>query len=188
VSKGAILMRLNGAHPGWCEWDALISLVESLDFEVIIDKYLGEFYVSTTRLSFAKPSVRKKAMACLPPFVWALYGMKADFWQMAGGYADSFNGDLARVGAVFSPAGNDDKLGLPVIWPPRDTYYFQSNSGGALFFVNKKLDICYPSTDGECFETLDTLDEFTKTNIRQVLDWKQWFRAYSGRIKGTLLD
>jgi hypothetical protein len=94
---------------------------------------------------------------------------------------------LARKGAVFSPAGNDEELGFPLIDVPSDVYYFQSNDSGAQFFVTKNLVMLYPNSDDMCFETLDTLEEFTKKNIQQALAGGRWFKAYAG-LKGTLLD
>jgi hypothetical protein len=70
---------------------------------------------------------------------------------------------------------------------PSDVYCFQSNSSGAQFFVNKNLVMLYPNSEGGCFETLDTLEEFTKKNIRQALAGELWFEAYTN-LKGTLLD
>lgn len=113
--------------------------------------------------------------------------MKADDWEMAGGYADSFRNQCAVRGAVFSPAGNDADLGYRVIDVPPALYNFQSNSSGAQFFVNKNLVMLYPNSEDACFKLLDTLEEFTKKNIRQALAGERWFEAYTD-LKGMLLD
>jgi hypothetical protein len=123
----------------------------------------------------------------LPVYVPALYGMKAENWEMSGGYADSFDNEPARQGSIFSPAGNDDDLGYPLIDVPNAVYAFQSNSNGAIFFINKSLRILYPNSDAERFDQVDALDDFTRKNIQRVLDGKRWFDAYPG-LEGSLVD
>jgi hypothetical protein len=182
-----IIDRLTAANPGWPEWTELITLVMSLSFKKVNDEHLGTFFTSDHPLVFSDPGDRSRWPTWLPTYVPALFGMKADDWEMAGGYADSFGNELAVKGAIFSPAGNDDELGYPLIDVPQDMYTFQSNSSGALFFINKKLEVLYPNSDDECFEKLDTLEEFTKSNIRQALEGAPWFEAY-GDLKGSLLD
>src|SRR4051794_41000638 len=119
--------------------DKLIKLVKSLSFDRITDEHLGTFYASDRPLTFAKPSDRRKWPSWLPAFVPALFGLKADDWEMAGGFADSFRNELAAQGAVFSPAGNDVELGFPLIEVPDGVYTFQSNQSGAMFFINTDL-------------------------------------------------
>lgn len=182
-----LIDRLTAANPGWREWGKLITLVKSLSFEEVIDEHLGTFYTSDRPLVFSDPTARNPWPAWLPRYVPALFGLKSDDWEMAGGYADSFCNELAMKGAVFSPAGNDEDLGYPLIDVPPDLYPFQSNSSGAQFFINKKLLILYPNSEDKCFEPLDTLEEFTKKNIRQALAGETWFEAYTD-LKGTLLD
>jgi len=179
--------RLEAANPGWDEWTELIDLVKSFEFELIKNEYMGNFYISGTRLTFAELRSDFTWPDWLPAYVPALYGMKADEWEMAGGYADSFYDETAEKGSVFSPAGNDEDLGFPLIEVPADLYSFQSNAHGATFFINKSLEICYPNSDDEQFETMDSLEEFTRKNIQQALDGDRWFSAYSD-LKGTLLD
>jgi hypothetical protein len=182
-----IVDRLSVANPGWSEWGNLIALVKSLTFETIEDEHLGTFYSSDYPLVFSDPAKRSSWPSWLPLYVPGLFGMKADDWEMAGGYADSFSNELAVKGAIFSPAGNDEQLGYPLIDVAQDVYYFQSNNSGALFFINKKLEILYPNSDNQCFEKLDVLEGFSRTNIRQALRGAPWFEAY-GDLKGSLLD
>src|SRR5439155_10284764 len=139
-------------NPGWGEWGKLITLVKSLSFDLVEDEHLGSFYSSDHPLTLADPGDRPAWPAWLPTYVPALFGMKADDWEMAGGYADSFCNELAVKGAIFSPAGNDEELGFPLIDIPKDIFNFQSNSGGALFFVNRTLEVLYPNSDDERFE------------------------------------
>jgi hypothetical protein len=47
--------------------------------------------------------------------------------------------------------------------------------------------VLYPNSEDGCFVTLDTLEEFTKKNIRQALSGESWFKAYAD-LKGMLLD
>lgn len=70
---------------------------------------------------------------------------------------------------------------------PADLYIFQSNSSGAQFFVNKKLEIRNPFSEDRSFQVLDTLEEFTKKIIRQALVGNSGTRAYPD-LKGGLLD
>lgn len=184
-----LLDRLIASHPGWHEWEKLVNLVRTLSFDEVGDEFLGTFYASKRPLVlvFSEPGTRAPWPTWLPKYVPALFGMKAGDWEMAGGYADSFYNEPARRGAVFSPAGNDAAMGYPLIDVPADVYCFQSNNSGAQFFLNKKLDMMYPNSDDRRFETMDTLEEFTKKNIRQALVGAPWFAAYRG-LKGTLLD
>src|SRR5262245_60240650 len=95
--------RLSAVNPGWVEWGKLITLVNSLSFEQVESEYLGRFYTSSRPLTFADPAGGRTWPSWLPTYVQALVGMKADDWEMAGGYADSFDNELAVKGAVFSP-------------------------------------------------------------------------------------
>jgi hypothetical protein len=182
-----LIDRLTVANPGWCEWGNLITLVKSLSFEQVNDEHLGTFYTSDRRLVFSDPAARSPWPDWLPGYVPALFGLKADDWELAGGFADMFCNELAVKGAVFSPAGNDEDLGFPLFDVPPDLYPFQSNSSGGQFFINKDLVMLYPNSVGKCFEMLDTLEEFTKKNIRQALAGVPWFGVYTD-LKGTLLD
>lgn len=186
-AKKLLVERLEGANPGWGEWGKLLALVKSLSFDKMVDEHLGTFYTSDHPLVFADPGDRPAWPSWIPAYVPALLGMKADDWEMAGGFADSFCNELAVQGAVFSPAGNDEELGYPLIDVPEEVYYFQSNNSGALFFINNNLEVLYPNSDDECFEKLDTLEEFTRKNIGQALKGETWFQAYPD-LKGTLLD
>jgi len=183
-----LIDRLTAASPGWGEWSKLIRLVKSLTFTKVDNEFLGTFYTSDYPLVFAESGGRRAWPSWLPPYVAALFGMKADDWEMAGGYADSFYNELAVRGAIFSPAGNDEQLGYPLIDVPQDVYNFQSNSSGALFFINKNLEVLYPNSEHKCFEKLDTLEIFSRKNIDQVLRGQPWFYAYAADVKGMLLD
>jgi hypothetical protein len=182
-----LIDRLTAASPGWDEWSELITLVKSLTFNKVDDEFLGTFYTSNYPLVFAESGGRRAWPSWLPPYVAALFGMKALDWEMAGGYADSFHNELAVPGAIFSPAGNLEQLGYPLIDVPQDVYNFQSNDSGALFFINKNLEVLYPNSDDKCFEKLDTLEVFSRKNIDQALRGGRWFQAYAD-LKGTLLD
>ena len=122
----------------------------------------------------------------MPPFVSALYGMKADDWETAGGFADYFTGEHAKKGTLFSHAGNDEECGFPIIEIPDGVFNFQTNSYGNLFFVNLNLQVLYPNNRDECFEILDDLVDFAQANIRQILTGKKWDKAYQN-MKGNLL-
>ncbi|GAA5505221.1 hypothetical protein [Novipirellula caenicola] len=182
-----LIDRLKAVHPGWEEWDRLMALVTSLDFEFIATDYMGNFYVAGNRLCFSELGDEPTWPDWLPIYVPALYGMKADDWEMSGGYADSFDGEPARKGCVFSPAGNDADLGYPLINVPNDVYAFQTNSDGAVFFISRSLRMLYPNSENERFEELDSLEAFTRKTIQQVLDGHRWFDAYVD-LKGSLLD
>ena len=182
-----LIDRLTTTNPGWREWNELISFVKSLSFEEVIDEDLGTFFASDQPLVFSDSADRNHWPAWLPMYVPALFGLKADDWAMAGGYAESFCDEPAVKGAVFSPAGNDEDLGYPLLDVPPDVHTFQSNNSGAQFFIRKDLVILYPNSEDKCFEKLDTLEEFTKKNIRQALAGETWFEAYVG-LKGTQFD
>jgi hypothetical protein len=183
-----LFQRLTAASPGWDEWTQLITLVKSLSFEHERDEHLGNgYFASAHPLAFGEPSDRPAWPKWLPRYVPALFGLKADDWDMAGGYADSFCNEPAIQGSIFSPAGNDEELGFPLFEVPPGVFSFQSNSSGAQFFINRKLEVLYPNADGECFERLDSLEEFTRTNIRQALKGELWFDAYPD-LDGLSLD
>lgn len=176
--KKILIQRLTVANPGWEEWDVLIDLIEQLDFEYITSEYLGSHYVSEDRLCFAESSESQIWPDWLPAYVQALYGMKADEWEMAGGYACIFDNEPAQKGSVFAAGEDDTQLGYPILEVPSDLYPFQTNAHGAIFFINKSLDIFYPSAETERFMKMDSLDDFTRKNIRQALIAETWFTAY----------
>ena len=186
MKDASVIDRLAASDPGWEEWTQLISLVNSLDLVFVETDYMGSFYSAGERLSFAQPEQPDSWPDWIPQYVSALYGMKADHWENAGGYAESFDGSHALPGHVFSPAGNDEELGFPMIDVPSNTFAFQSNSNGAMFFVNSSLDVIYPDLNGECFKLADSLEQFTRRNIQQTINGEQWFRIYENRINGTL--
>ncbi len=187
MNETRIAERLCRLHPGWTEWDDLVALVRSLTFDYLSDEYTGNYHVSGQRLTFREGDNRVNWPAWMPTYVAALYGMKAAHWEMAGGFAEGFDGNPARIGAVFSPAGNDEMLGFPLLEVPEGVYCFQFNSHGASFFINTELHILYPNAAEKRWDLLDTLEEFTKTNIRQTLLSMDWFSAYRD-LKATLLD
>lgn len=187
MNKEDLLRRLSAADPGWPLWSALVDLVRSLEFEPVALDYVGDYVAAGTRLSFGVPATDHTFLAFAPAYVAALYEMKADDPEMAGGYAGLFNGQLAERGCLFSPAGNDVDMGFPVFDPPPGTFAFQSNASGASFFINRDLQILYPDVAAEFFSVLDSLDTFTQVCIQKVLDGEGWFSAYADRL-GNLVD
>lgn len=186
IVKASLLTRLSSANPGWSEYAELMSFAESLDFCFEREQYVGDFISSGARLVFCAPDPKVDWPAWMPAYVPALHGMKADHCGMAGGYAWGFKNALAEYGRVFSQ--NDEELYLPLIEPPNETYYFQTNECGAWFFVSTRLEVSYPNSESRRFEVLDSLENFTKRSIRQTMADKRWFEAYSGAIKGFLVD
>ena len=182
--KQALVDRLANADPGWPIWAELIALVNSLDFQRVTLEYVGEFIASDTRLSFG---VRDATPDFAPAYVAALFGMKCDEPEMAGRFADAFYGGLAQRGSLFGPAGNDAAMGYPEFDPPPETYPFQSNSSGAVVFINRDLEIIVPNAGSESFDVLNSLDSFTQQCIQSALDNQNWFSAYVDRC-GDLLD
>ena len=182
--KQSLLKRLADADPGWTVWAELIAVVETLEFQPVTLEYFGEFIASDTRMSFGIP---ESVPDFAPPYVAALSGMKCDSPEMAGGFADAFAGEYAKRGSLFSPASNDAALGYPEFDPPPQTYPFQSNSSGALVFINRDLEVTVPNADSRSFDLLDSLDAFTQHCIQSTLDNQNWFSAYADRC-GDLLD
>lgn len=182
-----LIDRLTLANPGWPEWNDLIEVVKSLSFEVVTDEHLGTFYTADRPLVFSDPASGPGWPTWLPGYVPALFGLKADEWEMAGGYADAFSNSAAEKGAIFSAAGNDEDLGYPLLDVPPEVYAFQFASSGAQLFINKQLLILYPNPETESFEELATLEDFTRTNIRQALAGETWFEAYAN-LDRALLD
>ncbi|MHC2068786.1 hypothetical protein ACYFX5_15065 [Bremerella sp. T1] len=183
MMKQHLLERLTHANPGWPVWDELIGLVVSLDFEPVVIEYLGDFLVSGTRLCFGVPEMTAEF---IPPYVSALHGMKCDDPEIAGGYADAFTGEMATEGSLFSPAGTDEAMGYPIFTPPPKTYAFQSTPSGAVFYLNRMLEVTAPSTETESFELVDTLEDFTQHCIRCVLENESWSAAYAQRFPHLL--
>jgi len=186
MNRQIVIERLVAGHPGWEEWDQLIALARTLRFKRVTCNAMGNGYASGRRLCFADAE-DVDFPGWLPSYVPALYGMKADAWDAAGGYADSLSGKPARKGGVFSSAGNDELMGYPLLDVPSGLYLFQSNSSGAVFFIDTALQLWYPNADAERFETLDTLEAFTRTNIQQALNGRRWFEAYRG-VNHSLID
>ena len=187
MTKDRLLGRLIAAHPGWAIYDELIQFVEALAFEAVETDYLGNFIISCSQLVFSEADIGVFP-SWLPSYVPALRGMKAAHWESTGGFADGFCNCLAERGAVFSPAGNDVELGFPLIDIPEGTYCFQANDSGASFFVNTAQLIIYPNARLRRFQALEALPEFTRICIRQTLNGKPWFEAYSDHIGAGLMD
>ena len=170
VDKTLLITRLQVADPDWPEWEELIQLVESRAFELVDDEFLGAWLVSDSPLSFSV-SARVPWPEWMPPYVPALYGMKADTYQMAGGYAFAFSGATTERNAVFT-SGDDDDLGFPVFDPPPDVYPFQENESGALFHINKELDMLYPHMKSASLKVLDLRGEYGRETTFQVLNYQ----------------
>jgi hypothetical protein len=184
--KNDLITRLASGDPGWPEWKEFVELVASLEFEYINDEFLGEYFISGNRLTFAV-SNDVAWPDWLPKYVPALYSMKADDFDMAGGYVDSFDGSQTKTGGVFAHGGNDVEMGWPLIRVTEEAYPFQMNSSGALFHINRELNILHPDFKEECLKVLDSLETFTQKNIQQALKNETWFRAYDD-LDATLVD
>lgn len=113
--------------------------------------------------------------------------MKADIPLMSGGYAWSFDGTATVSGEVFLEGGAEQQLGFPSVDVPEGVYKFQTNSSGALFHIDQSLNILAPNSDKKCLEKIDSLEDFTKNNIRQVLLGQEWFKLYQD-LPGIFLD
>ena len=182
MSRKELLDRLNAGHPGWSEYDSLLREVGAVDWEVVEEEYLGNYFVSPdSQLCFSVPSSRVLWPDWLPTYVKALVGLKAEEPAMAGGYADSFRGQPSESGSVFTDGVEDADLGYPQIEAPEGVYPFQTNSSGALFHVNRELNILYPNMDTKSLDVLDSLEKLTKTVIRESLGGGEWYTAYHGR-------
>jgi hypothetical protein len=179
-----LVSRLDAADPGWPEWSQLVAVVNKDRFEHIQDEYRGSFLVSARPLCFRASD--REWPAWLPAFVTALYGLKATDYEIAGGFAEAFTGEPTRRAAVFAQAGNDDALGYPLISVPAETYPFQTTLSGALFHLNRSLEVLYPDVDSEALVVLDSLEHFAIKNITAVLSGRPWLSAYPGI--GQLLD
>jgi hypothetical protein len=187
MTKQSLVKRLTAADPGWPVWTALVKYVRSLDFEVVRHEHLGEFIAAEDQLSFGVLSKVRKFPKFTPVYVEALFDMKPADPEMDGGYACCLNfGELAQRGTLFSPAGNDDELGFPLFDPPPHTYLFQTNSSGALLFINRKLEVVVPDPESESFVSLDPLEEFTQVCIQSAIDGDNWFSEYSDHAPGLI--
>lgn len=174
-----LIDRLTNADPGWPEWKQLLSLVRSLDFESIELEYLGTYHSAGSQLTFSEPLHSITWPDWIPSYVPALLGMKSGMAEEAGGFADSFYGEPAQRGTLFSPAGNDEELGYPLIDVPPNVFPFQMNYCGALFFVNTDRAVLYPCVNDECLKELDTLEQFTRRNIDCALSQNNWYSSYA---------
>ncbi len=179
--------RLKNANPGWQTWTKLLAPADELDFEFIKNEFLGDYLQSDNRLCFANPN-ETQWPTWIPSYVTALYGLKADHHEMAGGFAESFYGSMTVKGNVFCEGPSDELLGYPEFDIPDGIYTFQSNSSGALFHLNEDLKVLAPNSEKECLVEMDSLEDFTKRNIEQALKNGNWFSEYEGKLEGTLLD
>ena len=186
MDKTSLLESLRENHPGWQEWDQLITLAESLDLEAAHDEFIGDYLASGTRLCFADAGTVQWP-DWMPAYVRAIYGMKADEPMMAGGYAESFDGVPTKRGQVFAKGSDDAELGFPVFDVPDGVFGFQSNASGALFHVDTQLNVLAPNSDKECLGVIDSLEDFTKKNIRQALAGERWSNLYED-LPGMFLD
>ncbi len=187
MDKRRLIDNLETADPGWPIWAELIELVESLEFDLEQSPYLGVYLASGSRLVFQVPAGGHRWPEWLPCYVPAVYGMKAADYPAAGGYADSFDGSPTEEGSVFASGGVNADLGFPEVSVPAGVYGFQSNSSGALFHLDTRLRVLYPHVESASLRVLDSLEEFTRKNIRQALENETWFRAYAD-LDATLMD
>lgn len=184
--KKDLLTRLQSGNPGWPLYVEMIRMVEGCDIEYVEAKYLGNFFVSGDRLSFSDHDAKIVWPNWLPEYVPALYGMKAGYWEIAGGFAKSFRNEAPTKGAIFSAAGNDEEMGYPLLDAPPGIYDFQSNSSGASFFINRDLEVLYPDRYECRFVVLDSLESFTQNSLRQFLALKNWFDLYEKKVDGLI--
>ena len=112
--------------------------------------------------------------------------MQAADAELEGGYAKHFYGNVAKRGAVFSPAANDDDLGYPAFDVPCDVYHFQTNQSGAIFFIDSQSQVLCPDAHLCRLVVLEQLEQFTQNAIRAALAGEDWFRAYTTRTKGLV--
>ena len=186
MTKAHLLNRLDAVDPGWPIYRELVRRVEGVDFSELRHEFLGRFLVATVPLVFAQPPARTRWPDWMPRYVPALYGLHGADAEMEGGYARHFHGNLARRGAVFSPAANDEELGFPTFDLPGDVYHFQANRSGALFFVDPSNQVLYPDAGLRRLVVLDSLTEFTQNVIRAALAGADWFHTYADRAKGLV--
>lgn len=188
TDKEKLLNRLSSANPGWREWQELMNLINSLEIEYVEDEDRGNYYISGRRLSFKELNEDEiEIPEWMPDYVKALYGMKADDYECAGGYAEDFDGVESIPDSIFAVGGSDEMMGLPAIPVPENTFSFQSNFNGALFHINNELQVLCPDRNNECFTKFDSLEAFTKKNIQQVLENKLWYEVYED-ILSPLID
>ena len=177
-----LLTRLESAHPGWDEYDALIKKIKSLKWKIINDEHLGRYFISHgVELVFKLDVDNSKWPKWAPPYVFPLRGLIAYEYDLAGGYADWFTGEPSVSGSVFVGAVEDSVISYPYIEAPEGVYNFQANSSGALFHLSKTLNVLYPDIVSLQFEQLDTLESFTKNCISKSLEGEVWYSAYQDR-------
>ncbi|TWT39297.1 hypothetical protein [Blastopirellula retiformator] len=179
--------RLRDSNPGWAEWHALLQLVESLTFQQINDEYLGTFFAAGDRLCFSALDADRSFPAFVPAYVASLYGLKADEYEMAGGYAIELSHEPAIRGSLFSPLGNDADLGYPEIDPPPGTFPFLTTNTGASLFLTSNLQVVFPDAEKETFATLDDLKTFTRRSIQAAVENRNWTSFYEQQL-GNLID
>ncbi len=184
MTKDKLINCLTEANPGWPEWNALLELVVSLDWEPVSIDYLGEFIVSDNRLTFSVPTTIPDFA---PSYVAPLYGMKCGSPEMAGGYAEEFQGAFAQRGSLFSPIGKDVSMGYPEFDPPANAYAFQTNSSGAMFYLLPELTVAAPNADRLEFDEIGSLEAFTRHSIACAIAEEDWYQAYARR-NSDLLD
>jgi len=187
MKKKELLDRLIRANPGWPEWQQLIDKVRSVPLRYSEFEHLGGYMTDGVKATFAALPPDLVWPNWMPAFVRALYGMKADHAEIAGGYADSFCGLSTETGSVFANGGRDEDMGFPLITPPLNTFAFQANSSGALFHINTVLEVLYPDVNTKSLRVLDSLETFTLKNIEQFLAGRTWFHAYKD-LDANLLD
>ena len=185
-NKEELLNALVEADPGWDEWSELIALVETLDMKLVEEEYLGQYIAEGSRLCFG-PIDEYEWPDWIPSYVPAIRGMKADEPMMAGGYADVFDETCTVRGSVFVPGGVDTQIGFPEFDVPEGIYNFQCNSSGALFHVDKSLNVLAPNSKKKRLEVIDSLEVFTRKNIRQTLIGESWFKLYDN-LPSIFLD
>jgi hypothetical protein len=198
VEQSDLVARLTAAAPGWPEWAELVELVGTKSLSLIEDECLGSYLTSGAndpdtaeegggRLTFRIPRGEFVWPAWVPAYVPALWGLIAADYSLAGGYAGAFIGHPTEQGYAFAGGVGDEQLGFPILPVPPGCYPFQDNSSGALFHLSADLRVLYPDAQRGRFSVLDSLEAFTRTNVRQALAGRLWFEAYQG-LDADILD
>ncbi|MCB1042994.1 MAG: hypothetical protein KDC35_08655 [Acidobacteria bacterium] len=174
-----LINRLRTCDLEWPEYQALMDHVAKTTWQLVKDENLGNYYVSKDeRLCFAAPAQPFTWPDWRPTYVRTLFGMKAGHYEMAGGYADRFDGQQSDPLMVFTGGVEDELFGYPPIEISCNLYPFQSNINGALFHVSREGNVMDPDASTGALSVLDSVEQFSRNAIVQALKGNDWFCAY----------
>ena len=193
--------RLVACRQDWAEWEQLLTLVDSIDWQLaeshntaFQNYYLVE-PVEGKRISMDVHDPRVVEMAgrltadnsAFPALLLAICGLKcSDRVDIAGGIAGyailrTMEG-ITSLAVTPTADGIDHQINCKspdeIIWPKDKAYVLQSNDSGGWFCTTVAGDIVAFSSAVNAFVRVGAIDDFLRYCLASTLARRDWYRDY----------